>query len=613
MHILLNLRRILLLLLLQISEVYSRTRYYEFNLTQEYYAHDGVYKSVKAINGMSPGPTLIGDENDWVEILVNNQLEVRAAIHFHGILQVGTPWSDGVPGVTQYPIPSGGNFTYRFQLKNQSGAMWYHSHYRGYLSDGLYGMIYIRPSPRRKRPYHLITNISKDLEMLYRLEKTPSVLIADDAFRQNMDDIMARMFHFGVDPVCIQSLLINGKGRVYCHSHERFYTLAKKKPFLKRVPYFDSMGCLRDDSFLKYNDHTLDHFALELPGYSLDCKSTLSENFIFFTNGSRWQYVNFLNAGGQYTKAFSIDDHKFYVIAVDGAFVFPQKVTSVVLPVGSRMTVCFETKPEQHESTHKPFAIRVAAIHTPQFIEAKALLVYGKREDFDEDDIRGFQEYNELNNGKKFQDVDGFPTNKHCKWIWPHHTHPYEKENQLHKIEPADVTFKFFLNRTDMVKFSMFEDWSELPSDFEVQKPMLHQLQDGTLNVTKSKAYLQPPVKLGQIVDFIINNYKRINHPIHMHGHYVHILSFSDQENFPYNSIAEAKKHKYPLLNLDNPPFSDVVMAAVGGHVVLRITANNPGIWLLHCHNIGHLLGGMGAVLFESLEEIPSLEKLPSR
>lgn len=603
--------KITLFTLLFINVALSRVCRYQFNLTQEYYAHDGVYKSIKAINGMSPGPTIFGDEDDWVEVDVNNQLEVRAAIHFHGILQIGTPWSDGVPGVTQYPIPSGGNFTYRFQLKTQSGAMWYHSHYRGYLSDGLYGMIYIRPSPTRERPYRLISNSSRDLAIIRELERRPTSLIADDAFRQSMDDIMARMFHFGVDPVCIQSILINGKGRVYCHSHERFYTLAKKKPFLKRVPYFDSMGCLRDESFLKYNDHTLDHFALELPGYSLDCKSTLSENFIHFTNGSRWQYMNILNAGGQYTKAFSIDDHKIFVIAIDGAFVFPQKITSVVIPVGSRITVCFETKAEQHESTHKPFAIRIAAIHTPQFIEAKALLVYGKEEEFDEDDIRSFQEYNELNNGKRFQDMDGFPTNKHCKWIWPHHTHPYERINQLRTIEPADVTFKFYLNRTDMVKFSMFEDWSELPSNFEVKTPLLYQLEKGGLNITEYNAYLQPQVKLGQVVDFIINNYKRINHPIHIHGHYVHIISFSDQVNFPYNSVAEAKQDKYPHLNLENPPFSDVVMAAVGGHVVLRITADNPGIWLLHCHNIGHLLGGMGAVLFESLEQIPSLKNAP--
>lgn len=31
---------------------------------------------------------------------------------------------DGVPGVTQYPIPPGGNFTYRFSVKNEYGSLY---------------------------------------------------------------------------------------------------------------------------------------------------------------------------------------------------------------------------------------------------------------------------------------------------------------------------------------------------------------------------------------------------------------------------------------------------------------------------------------------------------
>ena len=43
------------------------------------------------------------------------------------IRQLGTPWSDGVPGVSQRPIASGGSFTYKWTA-TQFGSYWYIHH-----------------------------------------------------------------------------------------------------------------------------------------------------------------------------------------------------------------------------------------------------------------------------------------------------------------------------------------------------------------------------------------------------------------------------------------------------------------------------------------------------
>jgi hypothetical protein len=37
-------------------------------------------------------------------------------------------------------------------------------------------------------------------------------------------------------------------------------------------------------------------------------------------------------------------------------------------------------------------------------------------------------------------------------------------------------------------------------------------------------------------------------------------------------------------LNLENPPFRDTATLPKGGWVVFRFNANNPGLWILHCH-----------------------------
>jgi len=57
---------------------------------------------------------------------VVNQLRVPTSIHWHGILLPNL--MDGVPFVTQEPIPPGGSSRYDFPLK-QSGSYWMHSHY----------------------------------------------------------------------------------------------------------------------------------------------------------------------------------------------------------------------------------------------------------------------------------------------------------------------------------------------------------------------------------------------------------------------------------------------------------------------------------------------------
>lgn len=57
---------------------------------------DGVEKLVPVVNGQYPGPELRGTAGDLVKITVINKMPVETTtIHWHGIKQDGTPWSDG--------------------------------------------------------------------------------------------------------------------------------------------------------------------------------------------------------------------------------------------------------------------------------------------------------------------------------------------------------------------------------------------------------------------------------------------------------------------------------------------------------------------------------------
>jgi FtsP/CotA-like multicopper oxidase with cupredoxin domain len=58
---------------------------FELNLTWEKRAPDGVEREQALINGQFPGPPLMLDEGDEVEVTVNNHLHYNTTIHYHGI------------------------------------------------------------------------------------------------------------------------------------------------------------------------------------------------------------------------------------------------------------------------------------------------------------------------------------------------------------------------------------------------------------------------------------------------------------------------------------------------------------------------------------------------
>lgn len=78
------------------------------------------------VNGQFPGPLIEANWGDWIEVTVHNELEIEGtALHWHGFLQTGTPWYDGVPTVSQCPIAPGKTLTYRFRAE-LFGTTWWH-------------------------------------------------------------------------------------------------------------------------------------------------------------------------------------------------------------------------------------------------------------------------------------------------------------------------------------------------------------------------------------------------------------------------------------------------------------------------------------------------------
>lgn len=114
-------------------------------------AAPGEFVEAWAYNGQVPGPLLRVTEGDTVRVNFTNELPEPTVIHFHGPTLPNK--MDGVPGVTQEVVPTGGRFVYEFTA-NPAGMFMYHTHHNSAVQEpkGLYGLFQVDPKAGGQHP-----------------------------------------------------------------------------------------------------------------------------------------------------------------------------------------------------------------------------------------------------------------------------------------------------------------------------------------------------------------------------------------------------------------------------------------------------------------------------
>ncbi|KAF9441138.1 multicopper oxidase [Macrolepiota fuliginosa MF-IS2] len=158
---------------------------------------DGFTRPASLINGEHPGPVITVNKGDQIKINVVNQLsdpnqERGATIHWHGLLQRGTNFMDGVEGVTQCPIAPNNSFQYAFNA-DQPGTYWYHSHFGVQYCDGVRGVF-------------IVKDPSDPLRSLYDVDDESTIITLSEWYHEVASS------QLGIISAA-DSTLINGKGR----------------------------------------------------------------------------------------------------------------------------------------------------------------------------------------------------------------------------------------------------------------------------------------------------------------------------------------------------------------------------------------------------------------
>ncbi|KAH0582274.1 laccase, multicopper oxidase, benzenediol:oxygen oxidorectuctase [Termitomyces sp. 'cryptogamus'] len=118
------------------------------DISPDGFTRPAVLAGSSTLDASHPGVLVTAKKGDRMKMNVINLLRdatmfTGTSIHWHGLFQKGSSWADGPAGVNQCPITPNNSFLYDFDVGDQAGTYWYHSHLGTQYCDGLRGAIVI--------------------------------------------------------------------------------------------------------------------------------------------------------------------------------------------------------------------------------------------------------------------------------------------------------------------------------------------------------------------------------------------------------------------------------------------------------------------------------------
>ncbi|KAJ5774945.1 hypothetical protein N7457_009841 [Penicillium paradoxum] len=532
------------------------TQYLDWSVTSSHRRPDGVLKRVYLINDLFPGPTVEGRSGDTLIITVTNTLpEESIALHWHGLHVTNV--MDGAVGVSQCPITPGKQFIYNLTIpSDQSGTFWYHAHSGVSRADGLYGGLVVH-TPASKSTLRGLDSRGHDNFPSHTPENELLLLIGD-WYHGPASDILDWYMdpgNFGNEPVP-DSLVINGAGVFDC---------------MMAVPA-RPLDCI---------DQQVKPSSLEL-----DLQTTYR--------------IRVVNTGSLAGFSLIFNRHALDLLQVDAVDVAPPRETNVnsvgILFPGQRMD--FILRPLSRKS--KGQSSMMVQLDQDCFKYSNPALT--PNQTFSLNHRSDITRESKINTHHlNLEEVPSAPSIVNSIPRKAQQTHVvYTKIQKL--AQYSNKPFGHFNQTTWKPQQSPPAPLISLPRN---------QWDKNQLTITTGP---EPAW-----VDLIINNLDEGSHPFHLHGHHFYILAvhqadfgwgsynpFTDEipphlesksESKDTNNAQKSKINSGFLYDTSRAALRDTVNIPSRGYAVLRFRADNPGVWLLHCHIIWHLATGMAMLV----------------
>ncbi|KAK6148140.1 hypothetical protein DH2020_019052 [Rehmannia glutinosa] len=519
-------------------------------------------KPVLTVNGKYPGPTIAVNEGDNVQVIITNRVARNTTIHWHGVRQLTTGWADGPAYITQCPIGGGKTYTYNFTVVDQRGTLWWHAHF-SWQRASVYGAFIIYP----RLPYPFSPPIHNDFTIIF-----------GEWWNGNVEVIENEMMLYGGGPNSSDAYTINGSpGPLYpCSIKDTFIqTVEAGQTYLVRI----INAALNDELFFAVANHNIT--VVEIDAVYTKAFTTSA---IMITPG---QTTNVLLTADQIP-----DSTGMFVMAA-------RPYLTSVFPFDNSTTIGFlkykstkNSKPPMPPYTlPKNLPALEDTLFATQFsnnLRSLGTIDYPCRvpQKIDKRVITTIS----LN----LQDC---PVNQTCK-------------GYLNKRFYASMNNQSFVRPSISVLEAHYRNLkTAFSSDFPEKPPHAFNytgVDPVTENMNTEFGTRVLEVAFGTKLEIVLQDTNFLNpenHPIHVHGHNFFIVG-RGYGNF------DAKKDPKGY-NLVDPPERNTVAVPMGGWAAIRINADNPGVWFIHCHLEEHTSWGLAMGFIVKSGKLPSQCLLP--
>ncbi|CAJ0569618.1 unnamed protein product, partial [Mesorhabditis spiculigera] len=582
---------------------------FEFGETQNFVGKlsdiimaDGLHRRIVAINGKSPGPLLVVPFNAEVHLIVHNMLYLESfSIHVHGIDKKGQWYEDGVAFIQQCPIQTGGTYEYRF-IADRSGTHWWHGHLQMDRGDGLLGGFVVLPE-NRTVPTAGGTRVLPKREYYMILQDYVRQMPQKERVKMVFEDTTKWYYGFQDPKQCFDGLRMSDGSNVGAASP------------------FDTI-LINDKGW--YNDKDIKQRPemLKLETFRIKKGETLLFRIV---NGAA--NTNFM---------IHIRGHQMTLVGADGNEMQPITADKFIIMPGERYD--FVTKGLDNP-TQKVYYLQV---ETLQYLHGtkidKAGLQYGLGRIYyeDEEDREIVPEspakflHPECTKAKKCKVYNCpfkvFPPGERFECIPFSALRSPSKPTDPEIVKDTNFDQGFEEHFVNMQFDTNVNGWSfKMPKGmpyfheqdlYDIATPCNQTLcANAPRHDLRCRCFFHLRQKLGNIIQLTLYNMHATlglaAHPIHIHGHHVNIMKMGWPKtnstgqvvgmNEDLNCSAPFINNGDKVLNYCNSlEWANKTLAQrggarheyLGGYVVLRYRAINPGWWFLHCHLELHASSG---------------------
>ncbi|XP_052185880.1 laccase-4-like [Diospyros lotus] len=522
-------------------------RHYKFSVVMKNMTRLCATKPIVTVNGTFPGPPLYAREDDTVILRVVNHVQYNVTIHWHGVKQLRTGWSDGPAYVTQCPIQPGQSFIYNFTLTGQRGTLLWHAHI-SWLRATVHGAIVILPKLGVPYPF---PKPHKDV-----------IIVLGEWWKSDTEVVINQAMQSGLAPNVSDSHTINGYPGPFPNCTSQGYTLHVEAGKTYKLRIINA--AVNDELFFKIAGHNLTVVEVDA-SYT----KPFTTDTIFIGPGQTTTAI--LTADqpvGKYLIAIS--PFMDTVVAVDnftasgflrykGTHAFSATALTAMPPQNATpVTNTFTESLRSLNSKQYPAAVPLTVDHSLLFaigvgINPCATCVNGSRAVADINNVSFVLPTTALLQAHYYNIsgifTDDFPGNPPIPYNYTGNTTTNFQTTNGTKV------YRLAFNSTVQV-------------------------------VLQGTALLAPE-----------------SHPVHLHGYNFFVVGRGVGN---YDPLKDPKK-----FNLVDPSERNTVSVPTGGWTAIRFRADNPGVWFLHCHLEVHTTWGLKMAFLVDNGKEPNQSILP--